>query len=61
MASVSGKEVCLSGKVQIVDNSIFVPFADLETLFDIGVTVKEPKTEPLSKNAVYTLIFPKIK
>lgn len=60
-ANVSGKEVCLSGKVEIIAGSVFVPFADLEALFDIGVAVKEPKTEPLSKSAVYTLIFPKIK
>lgn len=60
-ATVSGKEVCLSGKVEIIAGSVFVPFADLEKLFDIGVTVKEPKTEPESRRPVYTLIFPKIK
>lgn len=60
-ATVNGKEVLLSNKVQIVSGSVFVPFADLEKLFDIGVTVKEPKTEPVSKNAVFTLVFPPVK
>ena len=61
MATVSGKEVCLSGKVEIIAGSVFVPFADLETLFDIGVTVKEPKTEPVTRRPVYTLVFPQTK
>lgn len=60
-ATVNGKEVSLSGKVLVIDNSVFVPFADLEKLFDIGVTVKEPKTEPVSRNAVFTLVFPPTK
>jgi DNA-binding beta-propeller fold protein YncE len=59
-AKVNGKVVKLAA-CTMIDGSVCLPFTDLEMLFGVEVKVKEPKTEPISKNPVYTLVFPPVK